>query len=468
MPRLVHVAGVRNATEKDLRTALAPVPHAITEDTEVHFDGGWRWVIVTERDVPGVDVDAALQALQGPFLRITPEDGERWLLTLGAHGEEPYRLCHEFSDLYFLDGLGEDDDSDTSDEFTEQLFQEMLDGYAQMGCPIAEEIVDGLRELPWSAMQQELRYRFGVATSRALQRLGVPHESLDIIDILTGAEGTWEELDTPLGNLPRFLVALGFGHVFEMTLAAQIEDGDMPAELEDDYSADDQIDAILDVTKDVEALPVLDGPVQLPLRRLRDLNGIGSLRRFWTYPLLRITYPDGQTPPDEWKTVVDPSVRVEGRDVLVVLELVHGTPKDILTVLLQLEAIPEGAQFELRVSHYTPIEGEPAEPHAFSGVVGDGVILVEKAWPHASAIALEDAFRILEEIEAQEGLEARDEAEIGAVLDLARDSFEFGPDHLPRRDGLRLIPGTGADEELGRLFFQHRWNDVWECAGEWD
>lgn len=466
MPRLVHVAGVRNATEKDLRTALAQVPNAITEGTDVYFDGGWRWVIVRERDVPGVDVDAALQALRGPFLRITPQDGERWFLTLGAHGEEPYRLCHEFSDLYFLDGLGEDDDSGTSGELTEQLFQDMLNGYAQMGCPIAEEIVDGLRELPWSAMQQELRYRFGLATSRALQRLGVPHESLDIIDIITGAEGTWEELNTPLGNLPRFLVALGFGHVFEMTLAAQIEDGDMPPELEDDYSADDQIDAILDVTREIVALPVLDGPVRLPLRRLGDLEGIGSLRNFWTYPLLRITYPEGQTPPQEWITVTDPSVRVEGQDVLVVLELALGAPKDILTVLALVEAIPEGSRFELRVSHYTPIEGEPAEPHAFSGLVGDGVILIEKAWPHASAIALADAFRILEEIETQDGFEARDEAEIDAVLDLARNSFEFGPNHLPQRDGLRLIPVTRADEELGKLFFQHRWNDVWECADE--
>jgi hypothetical protein len=473
MPELVHIVGGYDTTEKRLRSILDRVPAAITAETEVHSNVGWHWLIVRNPGVSGDDVDSALEELGAAFLRVTPENGERWCLTLGGPGRDPFRMCHLFYELFYFgigyteeDLLGDMAPDEIDTDMDAHLIGDMLDEHEQAGCPIPEDIADRLHDLTPLQARNELRFQLAQATSDRLARLGIDHEPDDVINTLTGVDVTTEELETVLGDLPRFLVAIGFGKLFEMTLKAQTEGGPVPEELEEYSEEPDVLDEIWDEAGCVQPVEVADGPAQRSWDRFLDIEKIGWLRNMFSYSVLELVYPDDTEPGDEWEMITLLPLRIEGQCVRVVPNPLDAPVKGPELMILALEHVPDGTQFEFRAVNYSDDE-EDHEPHIFTGTVRDGVWDIQKASPATSRENLETVFEIVDEMRNADAFEARDEKELEEILKFAGQSLAFTADSI-KVDGLKITTHPTAMEDLAEQVFRARCGDVWPYIGDWD
>ncbi len=489
MAMRIHVVGVRNTTEQAVRDALVASVGEDARAVEIRQRGGWHWFSASAWGVSGSALDEAMAGLSGPYMRCTTEDGDRWYMLLQMKGHQPYLLCHQFADfdveaaeaeegIGFLDGIElEDELAFLRDEEYEAVLEddgydaveELLDEYEAMGCPIPAHLASSLEGLERRAAVRELHGGLAEMTVEALTCFGIPHAPDDVLAILSGSTMSEGELESDLGDLPRFLCALGFGEVFEKALEQQLGQPDLDGDeaCGDNYGPrppdTGEIDGMLGAVGDAEAVDIDGGPVALPVDRVLDIQLLSLLRGFLPNTLLRLTYPDGHSPDVAWSAMAYTPVRVEGATVWVSLDALGTDEGDGARLNAALQNAPDGAELEMLIAHTLSVDSGRQEPHAFTGTVRGGVWEIGRAWPPASAEAIRGALELYEEMDAETGFEARDVAEAEAIIAAAGQLPLFGA-RPPRRDGLRVHGPDYDTMSLASLFFRHRWGDVWDCS----
>ncbi|MBM3501607.1 MAG: hypothetical protein FJX74_23380, partial [Armatimonadetes bacterium] len=158
MATRLHVAAARNVTLDEFTAAFARQFGERWGDVSISSEGGWHWFTASVWGVGGGELDAALETLPGPALRITTEDACRWYLILRGGGQEPYVLPHHFTELRRRDEEEpRDDEADPlaflRDEESDNLkplpepCEEIAERFADLGLPLPEPLIERLRGL---------------------------------------------------------------------------------------------------------------------------------------------------------------------------------------------------------------------------------------------------------------------------------------------------------------------------------
>jgi hypothetical protein len=122
------------------------------------------------------------------------------------------------------------------------------------------------------AMVEYLGQR-AAAISDALERCGVTHDRESVRAALTGESVTEQEWSWDVGNLPRFLEAIGLGEVFpgwrdEIESDKRADEEARAAHRAAEPPPEDRVEAILERLGHVAPSPVDDGPVTMTFSSL--------------------------------------------------------------------------------------------------------------------------------------------------------------------------------------------------------
>ncbi|MBM3475308.1 MAG: hypothetical protein FJX75_18760 [Armatimonadetes bacterium] len=490
MATRLHVTAGRNVTLEEFTAALARQFGERWGDVKVSSAGGWHWFTVSVWGVAGGELDEALERLPGPSLRITTEDNSRWYLILRGKGQEPYVLCHEFSAsrggedteleevdlLHFL----RDDDSENLKTPPDPI-EEVAESYADLGVALPSDLIERLKGLSYRRAVTALCQHFAEATADALQRFGVPHDREEVIGCLTGATVDAREWDHDIGDLPRFLVALGFGGEWRQTLDAQLAPPEYEAcEPPPPPDPRSRIDALLTRAGEMQAVPVRGGPAVVPLDRAIHVADIAWYCGEWLGAAWTLDLPTGAAGGLGLESGADTYVVVEGDRVQIGEESVipchPNVDRSRLSVALQ--GLPAGAEIDLvTVGHEPMDEKAEAARMRFKGTVEGGAWRIDRAWPEAPGEAIEEAVELTVAVEGGQGLRARDEAEAEAIAEGAARHPML--DHRStKREGLTFTRDSWAERYLALVVFRLRYSDIWntkpyadedeEMLGEWD
>jgi hypothetical protein len=491
-----HIVAARNTSPDALSAALADCSVSAVETAD-----GWCWAMASVWTTGADQLLKALEALEGPALLATTEDGCRWILHLRRAGQEPFSTIHEFcwigagesapenddyDDIYGEDGdiqlvdllalppmpeqrlapldfeddffepYADDDenDEDADDDYDETSpLEAIAEAYAERGVALPPELLGELEDLAGRALYRRFLELHAELIAKELARFGIPHDRAEVIRILTGENISRVELDNDTGNLWRFLDHLGLGEQFHRAVV-EAEEASRALDEAEPYDA---CEPVLRHAGDLPLHPVEGGPAVVSVEEAPLLGRIAAALDIHPEFGFRITFESGG---DAWPAERPPSyiqvfqygggasLYCSGGGVLL-------APRARARIGRLLSALPAGARLEL-LAH-----GEYAR-HRFTGKVADGQWLVDAA---AVALAPEDIAGLMTVARAAETgapQMARDEEEAEAIMALAsRDMGLY--DTMPRRDGLAIQPAKLRDAgDLAGLIlrgrFQHRWD----------
>ncbi len=478
----LHVAAARSSSAEDFRAAFEAKFGERFENAEIVSEGGWQYFVGSVWSVGGSELDEALQALDGPTLRVTTEDACRWYLLLDAKDEERYVLCHEFS---MYDDEEDEDEAADAAHFERVAFlqdpesdnvqpppdpvEELIGEYAEMSSPLPTELVERVRGMPIQEAGRVIRDGLAEATADALARFKIPHDREAIVGCLTGRTVTEGEMDADIGNLPRFMVALGFEgqlqETFDNQTSPQYEE-----ELEEEECRRDrdeerrqETEAALKRFADIAPEPMEGGPVSLPLERMVDVQSLGWFCDEFVDMIAQATLPEGTSfSPGEaewgWSGMVNglPTMRCDyGRPIVV--------DEDVSGVWTAFEGLPDGST--LRVVTVGDPEDADANAQAamqvYDGKVKGGEWHVTATHPAVSAKALNAALELVDELRKAEG-HVVTEAEASAIVEASTQLAMLADTPVKHADGRIWVDDEWGQPLLALLVFRHRHSDSWD------
>jgi hypothetical protein len=169
---------------------------------------GWTWAsfhLFGVAGLAGPKADLALAALGRPALQAWTEDGALWYLAIHAPGRKAVHHVHWFRYNAIASGDDEPETGGSLREFLDEYESDLSAEYRHVG------------PLPGGGIPAAMAEYLGLrahAISDALDGCGVPHDRAAVRDAITGRSVTGEEWGWDVGNLPRFLDAIGLGMVF--------------------------------------------------------------------------------------------------------------------------------------------------------------------------------------------------------------------------------------------------------------
>ena len=495
----LHVAAARNTTEESFRAAFTGKFGERFEGARIESGGGWHWFTGSVWTVSGSELDEALQELPGPCLRVTTEDACRWYLLLYAEGQERYALCHEFSVLERPEREGADSEEDDEDEGWWEAVafladdesdnlttpptaaEEIIGEYRDMGCPLPGSVAEALQGLSEREALRVVGRHLAENTADALERFGIPHDREAVIGCLTGTTVEERELWGDIGNLPRFLMALGFGGSWEEALKGQLEPEEEAEECELDHGEEERAAAAEDAkaredvakayarAAEVEPEPVAGGPVVVPVEEALGLQTVAWACGEYVATVLTARLPEGAAVGAEPRHDHMAWVREEEGVVTIssgyALPIAWDRGFDELHPILR--ALPDGTKLEVAtVAQLDEDEEEgpkeQAAAHVYRGSVEGARWRIGEAYPVVEAATLESALELVGQLRDGGGIEAATEAEADAVVAAVRQQPLYAGVYV-RRDGLRLSLETELDlPTLALMFFRHRYSDTWD------
>lgn len=176
---LFHVAGARNVTREEFLAAFADV-----ETLEVSSENDWCW-IQAGGEVSTSTIDACLAKTRGVGLRVSSEAGRWWLRI--TKGEQAFHSCVS---MHYLKSLA---DSGAS---------------ANPAAPVDPD------QEAWLDVTQEFLVLQAGEITGALLRFEIPYDREAVWATLLGESVSKGELNSELGNLPRFLAGMGINMPF--------------------------------------------------------------------------------------------------------------------------------------------------------------------------------------------------------------------------------------------------------------
>ena len=467
---------------------------------QIEVTGPWTWFMASAWAVNADKLLERMEKLSCTALHMLTSDGCRWYLNLRGPGQEPFSTCYEF---HMATASGEDEDEaeyDYEDEYDEEdapgvvgvtipvlhtvvngtvqiagddFFnrdmgdveddeeeenrgpgETMAEDYAFLGCPLPANLVDEIRDLSRGEARERVAEWQTEAIRDALGRFGIAFEPDAVRDVLSGASVTNAEWSNDIGNLPRFLLVLGFGGTFQEFVDQCVHEEQKAVE---DPEVNDP-DIVLEMLKDLDACtprPLNDGPV------LVAAESVGLLTRLaqWISSLTST----GILAEGPCVAEVDPA-RYFSRHSMAWRQTEKGwhiwssfsfSRAQALKLAHYIRALPDGARLEIL---FQPMH-QDKKGQRYLGTVRNGAFALEKAYPQRSAQILQESIAFIEDAAerihgAGRGLpwRADSEAQVSDVLALAHHSISFY-NSPPRVDGLELHVRRGMKWDLAELFF---------------
>jgi len=508
MAKRIHVFALRNAPPEVVRAALAPLGQI-----EVSAANGWCWFCTSVWGLGAEKILEPFADFDGPLLFITTEDACRWYLRLRAKGQEPYLTVHEIPASSKDENARDFEDFDTFDEDDEEQFggemvvtigsppfprtdltplesrdpffepyveydedfddddddvdddedigrkikplEALCAAYEESGIPLSDSLVAELRDLPEDTLHDAFRELHAVEILEALERFNIPYDRQTVLDTLTGQSVTPVESDWDIGNLPRFLSALGFGPYFDdMVAEAEQEFRESLARKPENHSA-----AILKKMGGVTTVPLADGPLRLALEDSPLLFLAGYYTHEGAKAAFTAELPAGESfsPATRVPSYISIHERNGRLEIGALDNDVFLAPTACKKLGKTLADLPAGTALTLHLS------GPKALRQQFRGTIEGGQWLIESTTVPLAAATLLDALSLFRAGHAKVPLLARDEAEVEAILDAVKTDFTLH-DMPPARDGLALMAPRCNCKALATLFFRHRFGHVWDCS----
>jgi hypothetical protein len=501
MAKRIHVFAIRNTAPEVVREALTPLGNP-----EVNNVNGWCWFSSSVWGVASSKILEALQDLDGPLMLVTTEDACRWYLRLRQKGREAYIAMHEippcsqdedahdyndfdlfneefeedeesgcvevsfgtppipesalspltFTDPFFEPYVEEyDEDDEEEEEYDDSPLGELCESYASLGLPLSDALIERLRAEPDDKVQEAFRETHADEMQNALVAFGIPHDRHVVLDVLMGRTVTSVELDWDIGNLPRFLAALGLGEHFDkMVTDAEIEERQL-AEAEPENYAEGIVKKM--ATAKVTALT--GGPLRVPMADVHLLFRAG----YYTHKDMEAAFsaclPKGTvfSPPERVPSYL--SVReTEGRlDIGCSSNDVFLVPASCAKLAKLLGALPNGTSLALH------LKSDVVPSQQFQGTIQGEAWCLESSAPPLSATSLAEAIELFRDALAKQPLIAENDAEARAILEAAKTDYVLHD--LPiTQDGLTFTVARRWFNALATLFFRHRFGHLWDCS----
>jgi len=491
------LTALRNSTPEAVQEALAPLGNV-----EVTAVNGWCWFSSSVWGVASSKILAALADFDGPLLLATTEDACRWYLQLRSKDQESYVAVHDFPpcqrsegeyDYQDLNRVNEEDCEEESEEltfgappipesdlpplaFTDPFFEpyeedeedfdeeeeydelplaSLCEGYASLGLPLSDSIIAQLSTVPDDQLQETFLEIHATEIHQALDRFGITHERQVVIDILCGRSVTSVEMDWDIGNLPRFLHALGLGPHFEKMVEDAEREEKQLADQEPENFAHPVIKAMAGVTTE----PLIGGPVSVPIEESPLLFRAGYYTNEDMVGAFQVRLPGKSTfqPTDRVPRYL--SVHEVGGELEIGV-----SDKDVFLSTTSfaklgtlLGALPDAAELTLHLISKT------VPSQQFRGSVRDGHWHIESTTPPLPADALVEAIALFEAPLAQRHIMAQDDTEARSILEAARTDYTLS-DSPPTQDGLAISVRSSHRNNLAILYFRHRFGNHWDCS----
>lgn len=442
-------------------------------ELKAETSGPWLFATTSVWNVAGGDLDATLARLACPTLRTTTVDGALWELRLGAPDRDPEALNHHFNLL----------SSDMAEELEcyEDVQQLVEDGW------LDEAQAAGLAGLsPAEAVAKHTADNNDAILS-AVASMGLPGDADALRAILEGETVSREELGWDVGNLPRFLSALGLDGPFGDWRQELEEERQERQEREREAEArppDDMVAPLELALQGLEPADLTGGPVAATLKHAVMVawscnRGVEAAVRIRLLPgavleVDRAAYPDVEfveAPGSLRLGTHDCSSRSACVNFCAALQpLVEALPDGARLDLLCAErpTDPMGAQgFDLdmlpdelreKVEGFDPDEAvNPAGNQIYSGEVHGGVWQISACHPAVSAEDLSAACALF--AAAREPLPVSD-AEAAAVTEAASQDVFMEGVAVVHQDG--AVSVEEAHRYLAALVFRQRFRHVWD------
>lgn len=491
-----HIVAVRNSTNQKIAEVAADLP--LSEWQEAN---GWWWAMGSVWSVNAYAILKATDALDGPVLLATTEDGCRWLLYLQKSGMESFATYHEFSGMTPAAESREPDDAQLDDiygdepdvklsmvelgapspiptsslpplDFEDEFFMEYEDeidddedyvgstlelvqeDYVDRGMPLPATMIDQLRNVNDEEFNTRFSQLHAVYIAEALGRFDIPHDRDRVLEILTGQGVTEAEMESDVGNLWRFLEHIGLGEQFTNALHDFEDSESEHEEPEEDHGFVQEVITNVSV---LELHSLLDGPavvslVETPLLfRITDCMDT-SADGVFTFTLPQASQEFSKESLPSYACIAPFSgghaIGFHNKETLL-------APKARARIGGWLATLPENTGIEFLM------DGSMIQLR-FSGVTRSGNWVIESASVQLHDQDLHDMLALFRQAEARQPQTARSEEEADVVMKAAKRHMMLF-DSLPHKNGLQLIPNSRdeANALCALLFhqrFPHRWN----------
>ena len=473
MATRVHVAAaLSQETEAFEREVSGP------RQLKTETSGPWTYATASVWNTSGSDLDRGLARLPCPTLRVTTVDAALFEIRLQMPDREPVAATHRFNLL----------DPEMADEFEdyEDLLELAEDGWIQ------PEQVAALAGLGAAEAMAKVKTQSDDDILEAVAALGLPGDAGELRAILEGTGLTTVELEWDVGNLPRFLSALGleaFGD-WRQQIDNERQEEQERLRAAAERPAEDLVLPLEQALEGVEPQPLEGDPVVVRLQHLilvpwacnKDLTaGVRvTLPRGTTHDVDRMQYPDMEIVQAPGSLRIgspyptrDASLELCAELQPLLDELPEGTavelvcaepPSNVETmddaVRKRLEMLPPEVREKVlasMASHDDDIN--TAGNHIYSGVVRQGILELSAAHPPVSAQDLQQACDLFAAACQGEALPVSDE-EAAAVLEAAQKDIFLEDEALVHRDG--ALTAEDAPCHMAVRIFRQRFRHAWD------
>ncbi len=146
-----------------------------------------------------------LLALEAPALLLSVEDSGVWDLEVMNGRREPFRCRYE-SHILGTTLTAEEDDYERDYDWNISSLHDLLPWLSRSAL---SNLMEDLKRLSYAEVVQEVCAQQAEAIVKALESFGIPCDKNKVSAVLMGTSVTDGEWFSELGNLPRFLIALG-------------------------------------------------------------------------------------------------------------------------------------------------------------------------------------------------------------------------------------------------------------------
>jgi hypothetical protein len=517
----INVTAVRDCPPAEIRAVMSevlrpacPGPECAPagDQLEIHQHGGWTWFGTSVWGVSAGDLNRGLCKLARPALQFTTSDGDRWYLTVHGGPGGQVHFLHEFGYHSHAPDPAEDaerqaqldqpaepppvdprlafleDDRPPGPDRPKAPFDLFADGLNELGAAIPEEFRAAVAHLPYSAAADRYRAWHAEQVSGALAAAGIPHDPAAVRSVLRWENVTDTERDSDLGNLPRLLAVLGLrGQWDDWVRQAEAPPPPEPepepvaeapspppphpalstAAGEEGAGSFERVGALVEP---LGLTSVAGGPFALPLDDLTLIRYfVEALSIYdtadWVLTVTlpadfdrdRIPAPTGdeggsvELTADGFRAGTDNHLWFNKED------LTNHLGEGLANLLYHL---PDGAGIDLAFAQ----AGKPALTQRYRGPVAGEEWLIRETFPPLTHEALAGGMDLVRYAAGEpEKHQLRDEAEAGAVVELARRDPNLW-DLKVKRKGRTVWCESDIVGHLPKAIFRHRFAAHWDVA----
>lgn len=475
-----HIFGVRHASVQEVLRAVPAL-----KVVPPHEENGWVWFNLSPWDVDAEVLLAAMHEFSGPVLLASLYQFEAWTLRLAGEGQLPFGICYEFSKLLLepeallesespfppppAEPLGEPLPLDA--EFFQpereaamragqgSPLEVLLATSERLGLPVPREVVEDLQEEKPDLVPDAFADWLTDEILDALETFDIPHDVEEVEGVLLGDWVSDGELEMPEGNLPRFLICLGFTHGLTEWLDKVSEGDEGPLdELGEAQALREDLDHILRHSAKRAPQPVEGGPVEVPLADLDLLVRVGWFCSHMVGAVIGFELPEGETL-DAYPATLDWTPKGRGARMPIYpgdfLEF-EEERKDIAGVLATL---PNGSKLTLWFGDDT----YPVARQCYSGMLEGGRWIIAESSPAVDAQTLREAMDLARAIQRKAALHVHNQEEFAQACAMSLETGNV-EESLPTLSGSQVQGSEDALFEMAVALFRMRFRQQWDTT----